>query len=331
MFGAEFEELILFLKQLGVAVAGAAALWGAYFAYKEKKEAHGDKCIIYHWLTLRLFIPLYGGLFLAAISWVVLYFLIPVEAHEGIVLIPSAAERIEALALTTPIFIFWLLFAAGGFFLGKLKKNSSYIFSFLIINLLFAIVIASLPAWSGEFSERQWFFIGHNVHSIFTLGTVLMLDFLFLISKSSSILKQHVFPAFPTISKVIWVGLAFDFLSVTLVFEEAINLSDKFFFMQTLIGILIVNGVILSGPLTRKLLESVKEGGKALTSRLTAIADLCGTVSITSWATITLLDFFEHLTLSYYELLTFYVGIIAVLYIGHFLWETFFPNRLVAV
>ena len=165
--------------------------------------------------------------------------------------------------------------------------------------------------------------MGHSFHSIFTLGTVLILDFLFLLSRPSDLLRQHIFPLFPTISKVIWVGLAIDFLSVSLVFQEALRLTPKFFFMQTVIAILILNGIWLGGPIARKLMHSMTEGGEAMTRRWMNIASIAGGLSVSSWGTITFMDSFENLPFAYWQYALGYLALIAILFLGHVVMERF--------
>ena len=187
---------------------------------------------------------------------------------------------------------------------------------FYIVSVLFVVVLISFPVWSGEFSLNQWFFIGHSLHSIFTVGTVLVLDFLLLMAGTSTHLKQHIFPWFGTMSKVIWVGLGIDFLSVALIFGQALTLTPKFFFMQTVLGILTINGVLLSGPITRRLLSSIGKGAQALTKRWARIADISGIVSISSWLTITFFDSFTYLTLNYLPFVCFYLLISWLAFFG---------------
>lgn len=332
MFGMETLEFVLYLKQLGVVLAGSASLWGLVFAVHNKRETSEHKCLIYEWVSRKLLILFSGAFLLGLLSYMWLFIFYPIDslhAHEGIVIVPTMGEIFSSLELTLPFMLIWAL-VVGAFFLYRSRKEISalsllpYFYGF---NLLMAIIVVSTYAWTGEFSTTQLFFFGHGFHSILTLGTVLTLDFLFLISASSDYLKQHIFPFFPTLSKVIWVGLGIDFLSVALVFQEALVLTPKFFFMQTLIGIVIINGVILSGPLTRKLLESIKRGGVAMTEKWTRASSLCGVISVSTWMTITFVDFFHNLTLGYGVLIGIYAAIIALLFIGHELWERYNPLR----
>lgn len=329
MFGPfDTTSLLSFLKQLGVALAGASALWGLVFLKVKNKCGHSRQCVIFDWIGKQLFWPTLGGGALALAVWCIqraehLY------AHEGIVLLPHAREIAGGMHLA--VVPMWLLagtlFVGVLFFLFKRRAFIPHLDAIYAVVFILTLFLTSFTYWTGSFDSRQWFFIGHNVHSIFTIGTVLVLDYLFLLSKSSDILKQHIYPMFPTISKLIWIGLAVEFVSVSLVFSDAIALTPKFFFMQTVIGILIINGVFLAGPVARKMIASVRRGGPSVSPGWQTVGDLCGTISITSWTAITFVDFFEGLPYAYGEFILGYLIVIAILFFGHLFW-TAFASRL---
>jgi len=323
MFGAELTEFALFGKQFGLALAGAASLWGVVFVKRNKHGKQKEECLIFEWLASRLLIPLSIGLGTAIISWTVLLSILPVYAHGGISLVPSDMQIVDALKNTSFLFHLWIAVSIVGFVLKKTKPTTFYnqLDTFYGIQFVIIVLLMAIPAWTGEFGRAQLFFAGHSIHSIFTLGTVLILDFLFLLSASSVLLKQHIYPMFPTVSKVIWVGLGIDFASVALVFNGAVAITPKFLFMQTVLGILIINGVILAGPIGRKLVDSVKEHGEAMGRKWITIASVAGVISVVSWSTNTFVDSFQHLSLSYLQFLLIYIGLIVVLYLGHELIE----------
>ena len=324
MFGAEFSELLLFGRQLGLALAGAVSLWGFVFTKWSKHRAkEAASCVIYEWLGARLLFPLAAGFFIVLLSWFLLSFFVPAYAHEGIGIVATEEQRSFAIEVASPFIFLWMLAFVGGFALRRLwpKLFQKHMEWFYALQLGFVVLLMVLFSWHGTLDKAQVFFWGHTLHSILTVGTVLVLDFLFLTSKSSAILKQHVYPLFPTVSKVIWVGLGIDFLSVAFIFQEAINLMPKFFFMQTVVGILIVNGVLLAGPITRKMMTSVKEGGKQLAKKWERVGDVAGVISISSWSTITFVDFFANLSLTYLQFFSAYLSLIVLLFLGHLLWE----------
>lgn len=319
----------MFGRQLGLALAGATSLWGAVFLYKSQRVANAEQAAAYRRVAARLFLPFWGGMAVALASWIGLLSATAL-AHEGIGVVPTHVERLAAVPFTaTPFFVFFgsalLLFVALRL-APQVWRTKAY-FSFFVAALAVVLFLISFPAWTGQFDRTQLFYIGHSAHSIFTLGTVITLDFLFVVSHRSSLLKQHIYPHFRSISKVIWVGLGIDFLSVALVFGDAIALTPKFFFMQTVVGILIINGVILGGPIGEKLLRTVKSGARDLAGRWATAASISGTISITSWTTITFVDSFEHLTFGYGEFLLGYAGWFLVLFAGHFVWEQMEKRR----
>lgn len=326
MFGIESLEFIGFVRQLGIAVSGAASLWALVFILKARSTKSNVSRVIFHWVAHRLTYLIYGGAAVAMAGWITLriYATPSAHAHEGVSLAATLPEILSALALTTPVFVFWL---AAVLLSIVLQFGSQRIFHDLapfLFGLHFLIatfLISSAPAWTGEFSNEKVFFILHNFHSILTLGTVLILDYLFLSIKSSVILQRHVFPLFPWISKVIWIGLGLDFLSVAFIFPEAVSLDARFFFAQTIVGVLIINGVILAGPLTRKILDTLKHGIESMQKRWRMVADVSGTISITSWSAITFVDFFHSLEFSYGELMGIYGSMLIVLFVLHLIWE----------
>jgi len=329
MFGFELVSFAAFLKQLGLALAGACGIWGAVFAYRSEQADEQTAGVIDGWIASKLFYLLYGGILTAAIGWVwqlSLYDLY-VFAHEGITIKEEADQVIAALDTLTPLFWLWILVSLLGLVFVRCCKDMwvEYLKEFYIVQFLFAGALISFPALTGQINAVQFFFFGHSFHSILTVGTVLVLDLLFLISKPTDILKQHIYPIMPTLSKVIWIGLGIEFISTWVVFEQAIAVTDKFLFMQTVIGILIINGVLLAGPVLRRLLHSIERDGHALQWRWQRIADVAGAISITSWMSITFVDFFDNLTFTYGEYIAIYVGIIAVLSLGHWIFEKIDP------
>ncbi|MDA1337329.1 MAG: hypothetical protein O3C23_00975 [bacterium] len=325
MFGIELSELFLFARQLGLVLIGAASLWGFVLTRWTRHRSFEKDCLVYDWIGAKLLLPFFMGVAATLLSWVLLTSFNLAKAHEGIILASSQNLATQQGEAAGPFLFIWLLVLFFGLLLKKMRPAS---FSqnmewFYGVHFLFALFFMSFFAWTGEWNKEQLFYLGHSIHSIFTLGTVLILDFLFITSKFSAILKQHVYPLFPTLSKVILVGLGIDFISVALVFNEAIQLTPKFFFMQTIIGILIINGVLLAGPLSRRMLHSQKEGGKRISLSWEKIGGIAGIISVASWSTVTLVDFFANLTLTYIQLLVFYLVLVLVLYLGHTLMERF--------
>src|SRR3989344_5879669 len=325
MPGIEPHQLISFLRQIGLAGTCASSLWGLCFMYlASRKPAADPASVIFAWIALHLRFMVFAGAMLAISAWLALLFILPVQAHEGITLPVSKTEMLAAATALWPVYAFLALILL----LGTTNKNFEsrttrrglsffYFFTFLasFLAISYYTDLANLPAREAIFHAF------HGFHSVFTLGTVLTLDFLFLTSRGSEILRQHIFPLFPKISKVIWIGLSLDLFSVLLIFPEAVVLSPRFFFAQTVVGILIVNGVLLSGILTRHILKLLAEGKKETSKKWLLFASLSGTISVVSWTSITFVDFFPGLRLGYPALMGLYVLIILALFSIHEIWE----------
>ncbi len=323
IWGIQLNQVLLLFKQLGLAVLGAASLWGFIFSIRDIRRNQPKNWIVDDYLSMRLFNLFLGGTILSSIAY---FASIPTTialAHEGIAVGASISEIVAAFPLMTTLYIFLILITIIMVVLReKLEEKFSYLITpFYAVTFLLAFIMTSLSAWRGVFDSIQIFHFMHGFHSIFTLGSVIVLDFLFLISYRSELLKQHIYSLFPNISKVIWVGLSLDFISVFLISDYFV-VTEKFLFVQTVIAILIINGVLLSGPMARKMMDSTnKEGGHGVPEGWRRVGSVAGSLSIVSWLTITTMDFFKNLTLSYGELILLYISFFILACIGHFIFE----------
>src|SRR3989344_4865514 len=320
IWGIHLNQVLLLLKQLGLAILGASALWGFIFSIRDIRRHSSKNWIVDDWLSMKLF-----NLFLigTAISSLAFFLSLPTTralAHEGISVAATIPEIVSTFPLMIILYIFLILITCIMIMLrAKKEEKFSYLLTpFYAITFLMAFFMTSYSAWRGSFDSIQIFHFMHGFHSIFTLGSVIVLDFLFLISNRSELLKQHVYSLFPTISKVVWVGLSFDFITVFLISKYFV-VTEKFLFVQTVITILIINGVLLSGPIARKMMNSVKDQAHHITAKWRRMGNIAGALSITSWLTITVMDFFKGLRLDYKELIFLYLGIF--IFIGHLLFE----------
>jgi hypothetical protein len=323
MFGIELNEVLMLMRQLGFVLAGATSLWVLVFSIWPPK-AVADNLEFKRWLERQLYTLLSIGTLVGTVFHYILRSLQPVLAHEGMVLYPHSDYLYRALTITEPLVILAVILLLTSLFLRRINSGlfESLLKPFYLLMFLIFFSLVALPTWSGELTRLQFFWSVHGFHSIFTLGTVLVLDYLFFVSRKSLHLKQNLYPLFPTISKVIWAGLAIDFASTLLIFNIFVQ-TDKFLFAQTVIGILIINGVILSGPITRKLIGLVKSGQETMPKKQQLLVNLFGVISITSWLTITVIDFFENLSLSYIHLSGIYFALIITIFIGHYLFDSF--------
>ncbi len=309
-------EILAFLKQVGFALAGAGSLLGLYFYYKQRNTIGEEKKVMEQ-VSQKMLKPIGIGLLAVLVAWALFDFTTSysVAGHKGITIDPDKEGFISGLEFKEPLLLaILILFMASVFY--KVYTPSSFVnnsYLFYLPMLVFSTIAISFPIWTGEFDYEKWFFIGHNFHSILTLGTVVILDFLMLITKHTKGYDYYIYPLLPTISKVIWLGLFLDFASVYLVYYEAIEFTAKFAFMQTVVGIIVINGALLSGPITNKMIETVKKGRHKLPWKWEVIATISGTVSIASWTTITFTDFLKGIDgVSYLTLMAFYIGFIAL-------------------
>jgi len=323
IFGIEFYQIISFLRQLGLALAGAASLWGIVFLYiAEKKERTEIGKIITSWVGMRLRWLVFGGSILAIFSWMILLSLTPSLAHEGVTLITDFDEILAAAYAMTPIYILLAIVLLAGISrrgLSDNKKGMTWFYGAVLI--LTSIAISYYTDLRGLSLDAKIFHPFHGFHSIFTLGTVLTLDFIFLSTKNAPLVQKHVFPYFPQISKVIWVGLSLDLLSTLLIYPEAIILSSRFFFAQAVVGILIINGILLSGVLTRRILKHIEQGEFETSRKWEFFATIAGAVSVTSWVSITFVDFLHGVELSLPILFSIYIAVIIFGIISHTIWN----------
>jgi len=331
MFDIQAVEILLFFKQLGLAVVGASAFWGLILLRGAKRATGAEQKEVCLHLSQKILVPLGVSTIIAIIAWVAIFFVSPADsiAHEGIVLDQSGYENAQGYGFVSILFSLLAVVSAVGF--GWYKKNrdkfSARAKKFYTVELTLAAMLLSVPVWTGSLGGEQIFFLGHSLHSIFTIGTVLVLDFIFFSSESSPKIKRQLYPLLPTVSKVIWIGLGVEFSSVLFILDEALMLTPKFFFMQTVIVILIINGAFLAGPINSKLIDSVSgEKNKELSGRWAKAAGVAGVISISSWGTITFLDFIKTVTAEYWELAVVYVCLILFVYITYQVVERLRPK-----
>jgi len=311
MNGLELHGLIRFFIQVGIGVAGAASLWGMVLALKKEKELSGF-----------LMWPFLAGFALFILNWflaVFVFFPAKVFGHEGIVIKPSDQFITNGLEVSA-IFVFALLFLVlicSFLYFKRRDVFQKYAAILFLLNFMVIGLIAVLTIFSGQWDRVQVFFSLHSWHSILTLGTVLMVDFLYTVSLRRSELKRVVYPLFFYMSAAIWVGLGIDFVSAFLILEEAFKIDTQFLFEQTLIGIIIINGAFLSGSVNDKLMGLIKNG-KELAPRLNNLFALLGSISIVSWTGITFMDFFEF-NFSYFVFATIYLLLVALVFLCLFL------------
>ncbi len=327
MWGLEFYQFLSFIRQAGLAVMAAAALWGMIFFFlASRKDLNDSSGIFLTWIGLRMRWLIIAGGVAAMAAWLILTFMIPASAHEGVTLVTQKTGVLNAMVLMSPLYvailgiIFYLVFNF---------KRPEYVYSqksgfslvYLVAFLVGSVAISVYTDLRGLPMNETIFHIFHGFHSVFTVGTVICLDLIFLSTQNAPFVQKHVIPLFPQISKVIWVGLSLDLFSTLLIYPEAIAFTPRFFFAQVLVGILIINGILLSGIITRRMLKNIEEGHKERTLFWEKFATIAGAISITSWLAITFVDQFHGLDIALSELFAIYILVIAAGVAGHEVWN----------
>lgn len=305
----------------------AAAFWGMIFLYLAHRKSRNDSSGVFlTWMALRMRWLIVGGGLLAVAMWTWLTLLLPAAAHEGVTLITVRDGVMSAMSWTTPLYIAIL---ATVFYIVVQYKNVARVYSekngfslvYLIAFILGSIAISIYTDLRGLPINETIFHIFHGFHSVFTLGTVICLDLIFLSTQNAPFVQKHIVPYFPQISKVIWVGLSLDLLSTLLIYPDAVALTSRFYFAQVAVGILIINGILLSGIITRRMLKNIEEGHRERTLFWEKFATIGGAISITSWMGITFVDQFHNLNISIHEIFAIYIMVIAAIVAGHEVWN----------
>lgn len=319
MFGIETIEVLMFFKQVGLALGGACAFWGTVFLFLSRMSQSQRPAALWQGVAQKLLLLFFPGLLLYGISWAIIagtQCAFCVNAHEGISIAESVSRGALILQKQFSLYASLMFLGAFGFiaWLGRPRfflSNLAWFYgaSFLLVSVIF------LYPWVPLDSLRENVSLAlHNFHSIFTLGSVILVDFLFIALRFN--LRPYLQKIFPLITLGIWAGLGLDFINSGLIFNEAFHATGKVLFMQTLIGIVIINGVILSGPLARAIISfEQRMGANPLPMRLFNAIGISGSISLATWISITALDGFRTLTFGYLELLILYVLFIALLFL----------------
>ncbi|MEX0649825.1 MAG: hypothetical protein WD200_02405 [Candidatus Andersenbacteria bacterium] len=305
MFEISFFEIVAFVRQVSGAVAGAGGLHGWLLFNRQ----HGK--------LSRLIEPLMiGGAVIYLVAWLIGFVGQSLaQAHVGISLEPTVIDVARSYAVQTPLAIVLVaLLVTSKRGLSKVPRLYHFLF-FVVMSLLI-----STYAISGHIDLRQVSYVWHGWHSILTLGTVIVLDYLFFVCRHNRKLLARLTESFDRFTVFILAGLAIDIMSTYLILEEALRLDARFFFMQTVVGVLLINGILLSGPLTRRAAVYLKSERK-IPGRLQAVLGLFGATSLVSWNTITFLDFVPNISLPYVALLVIYVAVIAGGFVSHLIIE----------
>lgn len=301
MLDISFFEVLAFIRQVSGALAGAGGLH-AWLLFNHR-----------HRQLSRTIEPLMiGGSAVYLLSWAIGFVGYSLaEAHVGISVEPTINDVARSFAWQWPLVIA-LLALLGTSRRGLTRTPRLYYFLYFAATSL----LISTYAISDQLDLRQVSYVWHGWHSILTLGTVLVLDYLFFVCRNRRPLLAKLTESFGRFTVFILAGLAIDIMSTYLILGEALRLNTRFYFMQTVVGILLINGIVLSGPLARRATVYLKKQ-RAMPPLLQAIMGLLGAISFVSWHTITFLDFVPNISLSSASLSVIYATLIAVGFFTH--------------
>jgi hypothetical protein len=272
--------------------------------------------------------------FIYAFMWAILaiqYCIFCIDAHEGI----SIPQTLDVLAVAMqnqfPFVVGLMLWYGLGlvsflFFCNTLYESLTIFYG---VSLILISTLLLYP-WEGFDLRHSVSFALHNWHAILTFGSVVIVDSLYMMLKGHT--RLLFTKLYPLMTLGIWLGLGLDFISAGLVFEEEFHVTQKFLFSQTLIGIVIINGVILAGPLSRAVLapyEKLKDKTLdiKISPKLYRISGICASISLVTWFSNGALDGFRSLTLSYGQLWIVYVFLVLSAFVGHELFEKLLEAR----
>lgn len=325
----EVTEILTFTRVLGLAVAGASAFWGSIFLVFSRRAKEVRESALWQGIAQKLLLLFFPALFLYAMAWVMLATTLCAFCaigHEGIAVAETPTGLTIAALAQYPVFLALVLIATvylgGLFFARKLFLSHLAMFYGVSFVLISAMLLYPWTSYEFEITRHHISAALHGWHPVFTLGSVIVVDFLFMALKFN--LRPFLKQIFPLITTGIWLGLGLDFLNSSLIFREAFFPEARILFMQTLLGIIIINGVLLSGPIARSIISfQERMRGGHLPSTLKRVAGISGSVSITAWTSNYALDGFRSLTLPYWQLALFYLCFVGIILLSRGVIEKF--------
>lgn len=305
--------------QSGAAIAGASALWCLIFVLKARRSSTPEKEHFY--ALMHFLMPLFWvSLLVFLIGWwiaALMFFPPDIFAHGGVVEKPVY----EYIKNGFNFNLVWVLlvtvtgFAGMRVYIRKKELFQKYAIPFFLSQFVFLSLILLFSVFTKSFGKEQIVFFLHNWHSIITLGTIVVVDFLYLLTLRRDNLKRVLYPLFPLMSAFIFMGLGIEFLSSLLIFNKELTITPQFLFNQTVIAIIVINGVFLASRINRILINLIKSDRVlTLSGSLKKMLRISASVSIVSWVTVTFIDFFN-IPLVYYQFFVIYLLFIGIAYI----------------
>ena len=322
-YGVTIPELFRFLAQVGIAIAGAASLWGLVFTKVAEKSEEPEKggALAIAGLLSRLFIL--GSFLFIVVYWIedLLIFANGAMAHEGITIRQIPHELVRAgLEVSMPFMaalmvlvgvVAYLYFRRREQFLGSAKM-------FFGMGLLLATALMYFGTYTGELlSSEQIFYFFHSWHSVFTVGSVVVVDVLYIGTLRRDDCRRVLYKKFPWISNGIWLGLGLDFLNNMLIYDTHDWSLPVFTYTQIIVAVIVINGTLLSGRINEALIELFNDDGTVghFSDNWEKLISLSGAISIVSWLTITFSDYFV-LTTPWWLYFGAWAGIIALIWLS---------------
>lgn len=182
------------------------------------------------------------------------------------------------------------------------------------------------------FDARTIYLFIHLIGIVLGAGGAFLTDAMFFSSLQDKKITESELNFLRLGSKMIWTGLALLLMSGFALFfldPDRYLSSDRFLAKATIVGVIILNGLVLHAVHFPRLCRHV---GQYLPSsrdfmKKSAFMFLSGVVSAVSWSTVLVLESFKNIPYSYPQIL---LGYLAVLILGSFA-AIWLEKRILAV
>lgn len=309
MFTNEFVAGILFLEQMGLALAGAAAFWGFYLASNAEKIEGGSEQEALRFCR-KLSIPFFVGALLASLSWIV-------RIASGVPFFARARFFIpvhDTIPVAQGVGILWIiffLFVIGYAIFSWQKRHAPVRVKLLpllhLVSFIFCFLLLSFPTTFSQTIIDKLFFIKKGFPFIFTVGTVILIDFIFFFSRKTLAQKRIAYPILSLMNKLVFLGLGLSLFFEWAFLTEA-TLTHRFYFIQTINAIIILNAALFVGPVTQRLVAGLKKGESGLSSGWETLFGISNILAFSAWTSISYLAFLpDKVPVLYVPLMIFFI------------------------
>lgn len=183
-------------------------------------------------------------------------------------------------------------------------------------------------------SYYQYIVIAHVFFMAIGVGGATVTDVLFLKFLRNNNMSRQELIVMDTLSQVIWAALVGILVTGLVIFlPQASDLleNSKFLAKMSVVGVLIVNGVLLNVKIAPKmhLIFSVnKDLNPVWLQRTRRLAFALGAISIVSWYSAFLLGSLRSIELSYFQLISIYISLLVFGLVGSQISERLFAKQL---